>query len=361
MKLATEFSSREKPLIIPIFIMNKGCPQLCVFCNQKIAAGNFAKNLSANHFQGEVASYLRWNKNKNRPIEIAFYGGNFTGLSFDEQKRLLDMAGNCLKNYPAASIRISTRPDYIDEEQLNFLCKRGVKTVEIGAQSLNDDVLFLAGRGHDAQATVKAMKLLKKHNLQTSLHLMAGLPGDSRSGFAQTLRQTVELQPDAARIHPTIVLANTRLAEEYQAGRYLPLSLEEAVDWCRLGWDILTPAGIRIIRFGLQISPEMTEPGAVLAGPLHPSFGSLVQASVFYRATLSLLGNIPNITGMLRFRVSKRDLCHFCGVGNQNIKAIKKLYPHRQIVIDSFPQSPRGRLAVDIGTEKTLFADIPEI
>jgi len=349
----------EKPLIIPIFIMNGGCPQHCIFCNEKIAAGNFALEVTKSIFDAEVASYLRWNKDKLRRVEIAFYGGSFTGLTPDYQKRLLSWANASIQKGQVESIRISTRPDYIDDDQLIFLHAAGVRTVEIGAQSFNDEVLRFARRGHDAQATVRAMKLLKAHGFKTGLHLMAGLPHDTKESFRETLARTVELRPDTARIHPVLVFKDTPLADEFREGRYQPLGLDEAVDWCRLAWETLAPAGIRIIRFGLQMTPEMSKEGAVLAGPLHPSFGSLVYSAIFYSATLKLLGDIPKHTRTLHFCVAKRDLSHFRGLSNQNAEAIKTLYPDAQIVIDSVHEVLPGHISLSIETGESFSLDIP--
>jgi histone acetyltransferase (RNA polymerase elongator complex component) len=351
----------EKPLIIPIFMMNSGCPQRCTFCNQKIAAGNFTPDITQDFFDAEVASYLNWNRDKTRSVEIAFYGGSFTGLTPFDQKRLLDMACAYIRKGRITSIRISTRPDYIDDEQLNFLYSHGVRTVEIGAQSLNDDVLRKACRGHDAKSTARAMQLLKAQGLKTGLHLMAGLPHDTRKSFAKTLARVAELRPDTVRVHPVIVFQDTALADEFRAGRYRPLSLDEAVDWCRLAWETLAPEGIRIIRFGLQLTPEMNREGAVLAGPMHPSFGSLVYSAIFYSAALKLLGNIPGHTGELRFRVAQRDLSHFRGPGNKNIESIKKLYPDTQIVIDSVRETLPGHISLNIETGESFSLDIPGI
>jgi histone acetyltransferase (RNA polymerase elongator complex component) len=351
----------EKPLIIPIFIMNSGCPQRCVFCNQKIAAGNFSRNITQNYFDAEVASYLRWNKNKTRNVEIAFYGGSFTGLSQDDQKSLLDMAFVYIQKGQVSSIRISTRPDYVDNEQLVFLYSRGVRTIEIGAQSLNDEVLSYAGRGHDSQVTEKAMNLLKAHGFQTGLHLMAGLPHDTRESFLETLARVAELKPDTVRVHPVIVLKDTELADEFHAGRYRPLSLDEAVDWCHLAWEILTPEGIRIIRFGLQLTPEMNREGSVLAGPIHPSFGSLVYSAIFYSATMKLLHNVPEHSGKWHFQVANRDAANFCGSGNKNIESIKKLYPNTQIVINLSKETLPGHISLSIETGESFSLDIPGI
>jgi histone acetyltransferase (RNA polymerase elongator complex component) len=341
--------------------MNSGCPQQCTFCNEKIAAGNFAPEVMKSFFDAEVASYLRWNKNKLRRVEIAFYGGNFTGLAPDYQKRLLSWANTYIQKGQVDSIRISTRPDYIDDDQLIFLHANGVRTIEIGAQSFNDEVLRFAGRGHDSEATVQAMKLLKAHDFQTGLHLMAGLPGDTRESFIETLARVVELRPDTARIHPVLIFKDTPLADEFRLGRYLPLGLDDAVDWCRLAWETLTPAGIHIIRFGLLMTPEMSKEGAVLAGPMHPAFGSLVYSAVFYSATLKLLRDIPRETRILRFGVAERDLSNFRGLGNKNAEAIIKLYPDTQIVIDSVHEGLPGHLSLLIETGESFSLDIPGI
>lgn len=352
---------QEKPLIIPIFIMNNGCPERCIFCNQKITAGNFVPDITQNIFDAEVASYLRWNKNKTRRVEIAFYGGSFTGLKPFDQKRLLDMANTYIQKGRVSSIRISTRPDYIDDEQLNFLYSHSVRTVEIGAQSFNDDVLHFARRGHDAQATVRAMKLLKAHGFKTGLHLMVGLPNDTRKSFAETLARVAELRPDTVRVHPVIVFKDTPLADEFRAGRYRPLSLEEAVDWCRLASETLAPEGIRIIRFGLQMTPEMSKEDAVLAGPVHPSFGSLVYSAIFYSATLRLLLDVPKHSREFHFHVAEHNLSNFRGLGNKNIESIKKLYPDTQIVIDSPCETLPGHISLNIETGESFSLDIPGI
>lgn len=359
MKRTPETLTAEKPLIIPIFIMNSGCPQRCIFCNQKFSAGNFAQHITKDYFDAEVAAYLRWNKDKTRGAEIAFYGGSFTGLSPDGQKQLLSWAESYIQKGQVNSIRISTRPDCIDDEKLIFLHTHGVRTIEIGAQSFNDEVLRYAGRGHDAAATIQAMKSIRAHGFKTGLHLMAGLPRDTRESFRETLTRTVELRPDTARVHPVLVFRETPLADEYRIGRYQPLRLDEAVDWCVLAWETLAPENIRVIRFGLQITPEMNKAGAVLAGPMHPSFGSLVYAAIFYSASLKLLRDVPRETRMLRFQVAERDLSNFRGPGSENIESIKRLYPRAQIVIDSVRKGLSGLLSLNIDTGKSFSLSIP--
>lgn len=358
---ANDSSARQKPLIIPIFIMQSGCPNRCIFCNQKIAAGAFKPEITRDFFNAEVDSYLQWNKDKLRTVEIAFYGGSFTNLAEDRQKQLLSWACDYIKKGKVESIRISTRPDYIDEARLDFLQGWGVRTVEVGAQSFNDDILKEARRGHDAEATDRAIKLLKRQGFKTGLHLMAGLPGDSREIFLQSLERTAALKPDTARIHPVLVLADTALADAFKEGHYEPLSLSESVFRCLLAWEMLAPEGIRIIRFGLQPTPEMNKEGAVLAGPVHPAFGSLVYSAVYHSCTVKLLSRIPHPGGKLHFSVNQRELSRFQGYKGRNLDAIKKLYPGASIVVNSDPAGALGRISLVTETGDKYFLDIPGI
>ncbi len=333
-------------MIIPIFIMQSGCPHKCIFCNQKIASGYFPEELKKNVFDAEVNSYLNLNKNETKKVEIAFYGGNFTGLSRSYQNRLLSWANTYILSGVVHSIRISTRPDYITKDILTFLKKYGVTTVEIGAQSFINEVLEYAQRDHDSSAIVKAMRLLKNYSFQTSLHLMAGLPKDTKEGFIYSIDKTIELKPDMARIHPVLVLNNTVLADEYRQGKYVPLELSETIELCSLALDKLSAAGIRVIRFGLHLSDEMKKDGAILAGPIHPSFGSLVYSSVYFKHALNLLNEFPKETKELRFNLSRHDVSNFRGFNNKNISAIKKLYPKTKIVVESFATQERGVISV---------------
>lgn len=331
-----------KPLIIPVFIMNRGCPHQCIFCNQKISAGNYPLELTKNIFEAEVESYLKWNKNKKRAVEIAFYGGNFTGLDPAYQKKLLWWTNSYIQAGLVNSVRISTRPDYITGDKLILLKENGVTTVEIGAQSFIDEVLKFSQRGHNAAVISEAMMLLKDYDFQTSLHLMVGLPQDTKEGFIYSLDKTIELKPDMVRIHPVIVFTGTILAEEFRQGKYQPLELSAAVELICLAWEKLSAAGIRIIRIGLHMTPEMKNDNAVLAGPIHPSLGSLVLSSVFYNHTIKLLDNLPHDTPEICFHLSDHDVSSFRGLNNTNITAIKNLYPRKKIVIRSLIRQKPG-------------------
>lgn len=334
------------PLIIPIFVMNSGCPHRCIFCNQKITSGNYPQEINQEYFENEVDSYLGWNNDKSRPVEIAFYGGSFTGIDERYQENLLSWAQPYIQKGLVRSLRVSTRPDYINPGILARLKKYNVATVEIGTQSFIDDVLQFARRGHNATDTVNAVTLLKEGDFQTSLHLMAGLPHDTKAGFVYSLEKTIELKPDMVRIHPVVVFSGTALATEFTRGNYQPLQLPEAVSLCALAWEKLSAAGIRVIRSGLQWTKEMETDGAVLAGPLHPAFGSLVLAAVYYDRTRKLLERLPTETREIRFQLHNQDVSSFRGWQSGNISAIKKLYPQATIKVITAPEQKRGLISV---------------
>jgi histone acetyltransferase (RNA polymerase elongator complex component) len=350
-----------KPLIIPIFVMNKGCPHRCIFCNQKITAGSYPETISRDFFEHEVNSYLNWNKDKSRRVEIAFYGGSFTGMKQPYQEELLSLARACIEKGLVHSLRVSTRPDYINPYIISFLQKYNVTTVEIGAQSFDDDVLQRAQRGHSAIDSINAIHLLQEVGMKTGLHLMVGLPGDSEEGFNYSLQKTIELKPDTVRIHPVVILRDTALADEFQQGNYQPLSLTEAVRLCRSAWIKLSTAGIRVIRTGLQITKEMEREEAILGGPAHPAFGNLVLSAVFYEEAVKLLNRLSAKQAELRFELHDQDISTFRGWRSNNIKSIKNLFPLAEIDVGVSAQQKRGVISLSTGQGQTLHAVIPGI
>jgi len=350
-----------KPFIIPIFVMNSGCKHRCIFCNQKITAGNFPQVINRAYFENEVESYLSWHKDRSRWTEIAFYGGSFTNIEAAYQESLLSFAQKYLQAGLVQAIRISTRPDCLSTNILSLLKEYGVQTVEIGAQSFVDEVLKAAQRGHNARTIEEAIRLLKSAGFQTGLHLMAGLPKDTQDGFIYSLNKTIELRPDLVRIHPVLVFRGTELAEEYRQGNYRPLPLAEAVSLCRLAREKLSAAKIRVIRTGLQITKEMAEEGAVLAGPVHPAFGQLVLSALFYEGTKKLLENLSGEAQELKFCIAERDASNFRGIDNSNIKAIKELYQRALIKVKTVPEQKRGSISATVDQGLSLTMEISGI
>lgn len=263
--------------ILPIFIPHAGCPHQCVFCNQRTISGQQTAAVA-----GAKAQIARW-KQWLRPSvqnEAAFYGGSFTGLEPALQRELLALTDELLAEGYIGSVRLSTRPDYINAEALALLRQHGVTLVELGVQSLDNAVLQAAERGHSAEQVSAAVALLKAWGFQTGLQLMVGMPRQSWDSVLTTAREAAALHPDIARIYPLLVVRDTPLAEAYLRGEFQPLSLEEAIEQSAAVYEILTAAGVRVIRIGLQPDEELCAPGNILAGPFHPSMGELVQSCV---------------------------------------------------------------------------------
>lgn len=316
--------------ILPIFIPHAGCPHQCVFCNQKTISGQ--KNAAESGAREQIARWLQWLR-PSLENEAAFYGGSFTALDSDLQERLLLLTDELLERGIIGSVRLSTRPDYIDDKKLELLQKHGVRLVELGVQSLDDKVLEAAGRGHTAADVVQAMKRLRAYDFKTGLQLMVGMPLQSFSSLQDTVAQVIKLQPDIARIYPLLVIKGTPLAESWAKGEFQPLSLEEAVRQSAWVYDQLMTNGIKVIRVGLQPDDELCAPGNILAGPFHSSMGELVHSFLLReRLTDKLLA----VKGAERIVIScpAQMESKLRGMKNSNIKYWQQLLAPAKIVVE---------------------------
>lgn len=334
------------PVIIPIFVAQEGCPQRCLYCHEVAAPDIAPAALTEACLRATVDNYLRKERPAKEPLQIAFYGGNFTGIARQRQQALLALANRLIDEGLVESIRISTRPDYIHAADLDWLAASRVRTVEIGAQSLLDDVLRLSRRGHTAQQVRQASALLKDHGFETGIHLMAGLPGDTPEGFACSVQEVIALAPHMVRVHPTLVFAGTELAELWAKGAYRPLTLPEAVEAGKYALRAFTAAGIPVIRLGLQTTPEMEIPGVILAGPYHPAFRSLVEAAIFFDLAADMLTRQVTAGRDVVFSLSPRDVSSFRGHKNSNIKMLKERFHLQGLTLSPNPAQPRGSLAL---------------
>ncbi len=337
----------SKPLIIPVFITGKGCPHQCVFCCGRITAGP-AEQISPEFLRNRVQTFQGQSR---RDAQLAFYGGNFTGLPLAEQAHILCETAELIRQGLINSVRISTRPDYVKEDGARFLKAMRVSTVELGAESMIDAVLAASQRGHTAADVRNAVNILMSNGIETVVHLMAGLPGDSRSGFIETVEQVILLRPDMVRIHPTVVFEGTRLAELYYKGEYFPLSMEEAIDHCRDALIRFTLAGIPVIRMGLQATPEMEEKGKILAGPFHPSFGMLVESSLFLEMAGGLLAGFPERSDSeITMICAPSDESSLRGLKNSNLRVLRGSSRHSELIIKTDKSNPEGSLTAIAGT-----------
>ncbi len=332
----------KSPLIIPIFLPAMGCRERCLFCNQKAQAGELPSPPSVRSFV-EASLPALPSKGKEREKQIAFYGGSFTAIHRDDQVRYFKETQPFLISGLIDSIRISTRPDALDEETLSLLKEYGVKTVEVGVQSMMDDVLFLAHRGHCAADTVDAVSRLKGKNFEVGLQLMIGLPGDTLDRFLQTLDRVVGLNPDFVRIHPTLVLKGAPLEDLWRAGEYSPMPLDEAVQWLKKGVLRLEKSCISVARIGLQPTKELERD--YLAGPFHPALHQLVDSAIFLDMATSLLQTSPK-NGRALFFCHPKEVSNLRGQKNENILKLKKDFNLSKILIEEREELPRGFLGL---------------
>lgn len=278
--------SSKRQLIIPIFLPFGGCPNKCVFCDQNGIAG--ASSLpSPDEVRSTISHYLSTWKGSG-PKEIAFYGGSFTGLSKGIQDSYLKTAFEFVREGSIGSVRVSTRPDYISTEIIRNLERYGVGTVELGAQSMSEEVLRLSGRGHSPADTVKAVAMLKGASIKVGLQFMPGLPGDTESTVMETAGAILALRPDLARVYPALVLKGTPMHKMFLEGSYAPWGLGRMVDVCSLISEMFKEAGVPIVRMGLHPSKELEE--ALVAGPYHQSFRQLAEGCAKKRRDLQKAG-----------------------------------------------------------------------
>jgi len=328
------------PLIIPVFLPALGCREHCLFCNQKASAEELPSPLSVRSF---IEASLPALSSRQREKQIAFYGGSFTAIHRDDQVRYLKEVHPFLASGLIDSIRISTRPDALDEETLSLLKECGVKTIEVGVQSMIDEVLFFAGRGHCAADTADAVSRLKDKNFEVGLQLMIGLPGDTLDRFLQTLDRVIELKPDFVRIHPTLVLKGAPLEDMWRAGQYSPLPLSESVQWLRKGILKLEKSSIRVARIGLQPTKELQRD--YLAGPYHPALHQLIDSAIFYDMATSLLQRFQG-NGRVIFQCHPKEVSNLRGQKNENILKLKKDFNLSEIFIEEKQELPRGSLGL---------------
>jgi len=331
-----------KPLIIPVFLPAMGCRERCLFCNQKASVGGLSSPLSVRNFI-ETSLPALSSEGKEREKQIAFYGGSFTAIHRDDQVRYLKEVQPFLVSGLIDSIRISTRPDALDEETLSLLKEYGVKTIEVGVQSMIDEVLFFARRGHCAANTVDAVCRLKDKNFEVGLQLMIGLPGDTLDRFLQTLDRVIELKPDFLRIHPTLVLKGAPLEDMWRAADYSPMPLGEAVQWLKRGILKLEKSSIRVVRIGLQPTRELQRD--YLAGPYHPALHQLVDSAIFFDMATSLLQRFQK-NGQTVFQCHPKEVSNLRGQKNENILKLKKDFNLGEILIERREELPRGFLVL---------------
>ena len=306
--------------IFPIFIPHLGCPNACVFCDQRRISGSPLPASGA-----DVTEKLRGAEAQGfRDMELAFYGGSFTAIHPAEQEELLSAAQPFLARGTVSSIRLSTRPDAIDRSVLDRLRRFHVTTVELGAQSMCDDVLLASGRGHTAGDTERASAMLKEGGFSLILQMMTGLPGSDMKLDILSARRIAALKPDGVRIYPTVIMENTALYDMWRAGIYREHTVEDAVSVCADILSVFRAAGIPVIRLGLNPTEELSG-GAAAGGAYHPALGEMVRSELLRREAASLMEGVPP-GARVTVTVSPERVSAMTGQHRRNILALTEAF-----------------------------------
>ena len=319
----------KKQYIIPIFVPHLGCPNDCIFRNQKSISGQ-KKQITKEETKKIIDNYLESIKNEDAKIEIAFYGGSFTAIEKEKQEELLEIAYQYVKEGKIESIRVSTRPDAINKEVLKRLKKYKVKTIELGVQSSNDYILEKARRGHTFEDVKKASKMIRWNGFDLGHQMMVGLPESTRIDEINTAKALIKLKPKMVRIYPVLVVKNTKLEREYEKGNYEPLPLVQAVETCKELVRMFADKKIEVIRIGLQNTEEISEPGSkqseVVAGPYHPAFRQLVESGMWYDAIVEKIKKLNVKVKEVEVTVNPIDANNVIGHKKENVQKLKDIY-----------------------------------
>ena len=315
--------------IIPVFVPHLGCPNDCVFCNQRRISGH-TEPATAQTVKTAIENAAALSP-KGTKRQLAFYGGSFTAIPVAEQTALFEAAKPYLEDGTISSIRLSTRPDAIDAETLARLKKYSVQTVELGAQSLCDKVLWLSNRGHTAKEVEDAAKMVKQAGFELILQMMTGLPGDTDESCIETAKKIISLHPDGVRIYPTVIVRDTELYDMWKSGTYSEHTVSDAVRVCTKITKLFDEANIPIIRMGLNPTEDLSG-GDAVGGAYHPALGELVRSRMMLDKSVQLLDGIEP-GGSVVLGVNKSDVSKMIGQHRCNVAELTAQFKLRSLKI----------------------------
>ncbi len=315
---------KDNTYIIPIFIPHRGCKNECVFCNQRRISGE-TRDVTEDDVRQEIEKYLEMYKDTTRKKQIAFFGGSFTGLEIEDQVRFLNVANEYIEKGLVENIRISTRPDYISELILKILKQKNVQIIELGVQSMDDEVLEAAKRGHTANQVVKASNLIKKYGFTLGHQVMVGLPKSTLEKELYTMEKCIELKPEIVRIYPVYVLKESKLWDMYEAKEYIPLELEDAVERASAMYSLCVKNNINVIRIGLQTTEEINAKNLQIAGPVCDNYKERVLSYISYNSIKDKLNKLkPN--KQVKLVVSPKEVNYIVGNNKNNLHKYNSEY-----------------------------------
>ena len=340
----------KKHYIIPIFVPHLGCPNDCIFCNQKSISGQ-QKMITKEDIKRTIDFFLKNIKDKDAKKEVAFYGGSFTGIEIEKQEEFLQTAYEYIKKGEISSIRISTRPDYIDKKILKRLKKYKVETIELGVQSANDYILRRANRGNTFEDVKRASKMIRWHGFKLGHQMMVGLPESTRLDEVNTAKELIKLKPKMVRIYPVLVIKNTRLEKEFLDEKYTPLTVVQAVEICKELVSMFNQKGIEVIRVGLQNTDEITDPNIegseVVAGPYHPAFRQLVESGLWYDTIVAKIKQLNVKVKKVQVTVNPQDVNNVVGHKRENIEKLKDMYT-LDLIVKQDEKIKQGKLELEV-------------
>lgn len=314
---------KKRHVNIPIFIPHLGCPNACVFCNQRTISGH--GDFKIETVRDEIEAALS-TLSPDTEREIAFFGGSFTGIDRTLMIELLDLAEEYVSRGLVSEIRLSTRPDYIDKEILDILSRYSVRTIELGLQSLNDEVLYASKRGHDSECALSACKQIKERGFSLIGQMMIGLPRSTAESEMLTAELICKACVDGARVYPTVVFADTELSLMMRSGEYIPLDTDTAVERTKNVLGIFDLYGVPCIRVGLCASENLRDAGVAIAGATHSAIGEMAMSELFYERICKELDERKIFGGELKIFVSAGSTSKAIGQKRKNKEKICKKY-----------------------------------
>jgi len=349
----------KKHYTIPFFIPHEGCPFKCVFCDQRDITGR--EKINPEHMADTVNKHLSTIREDDAVIEIGFFGGTFTGLPEDVQEKYLSSVYPFFENGTVDGIRLSTRPDMIDEKKLGFLKSRGVTCIELGVQSMSDKVLQAVKRGYTPGVVEEASMMVRKQGFILGHQMMVGLPLSGRGEEYHTARKARELGAEEVRIYPLVVIKGTELAEMWRSGHFSPIGKKEAVDRCMELMLYFELYDIKVIRCGLHPSKGLIDNTDFLDGPFHPSFRYLVDSRIYG----NMLERVYSENGRIdKIFLNPGDKPAFWGYKKENRQIIKTLTEGKADALDEDPELLRGEFRFEsvsgtgVMSRKKLAAEI---
>lgn len=340
----------KKHVNIPIFIPHYGCPNACVFCNQKKITGK--RSYDGETVKKEIDEALSTVNADKSEIELAFFGGSFTAIPRDEMLGLLKISDAYLKNGKISSVRLSTRPDAVPDETLSVLAEHGVKTVELGLQSFSDKVLLASKRGHTAADSENACRAVKRHGFKLIGQMMIGLPASSPEDEMLTAERICALGADGARVYPTVVFPETELKRMESCGDYKPLTVDEAVKRTADVLTVFAEHGVPVIRIGLCANETLN--GSAYSESYHPSVGELALNLMYLKAMQGALAQKrPENNAEAVFYVAKGKISQAVGQKRSNVLALQKEYGLKSVRVAESDSLDGFRILLKINDERT--------